>query len=142
MTLGGRIAVMQRGAIVQIGAPLELYRQPVNAFVATFLGSPPMNLIEESRNGTPVKIGVRAEDVVVTAASVVDAEQARVLVVEPMGSETLVTLEYRGQWLVARAAGDARFEPGQSAWVSLPADRVSIFDRETGVRIEPAVQKF
>ena len=54
MTLGGRIAVMQRGAIVQIGAPLDLYRQPVNAFVGTFLGSPPMNLIEESRNGTIV----------------------------------------------------------------------------------------
>ena len=128
MTLGGRIAVMQRGAIVQIGAPLELYRQPVNAFVATFLGSPPMNLIEESRNGTPVKIGVRAEDVVVTAASVADADQARVLVVEPMGSETLVTLEYRGQRLVARAAGDARFEPGQSAWVSLPPERIRVFD--------------
>ena len=47
MTLGGRIAIMQRGAIVQIGAPLELYRQPVNAFVGTFLGSPPMNLIED-----------------------------------------------------------------------------------------------
>jgi ABC-type sugar transport system ATPase subunit len=56
-------------------------------------------------------------------------------VVEPLGSETLVTLEYRGQRLVARVAGDARFDPGQTATVSLPADRVSIFDRETGTRI-------
>ena len=39
--LGGRIAVMQRGAIMQIGRPLDLYRQPVNTFVGTFLGSPP-----------------------------------------------------------------------------------------------------
>ena len=46
MTLGGRIAVMQRGVVVQIGPPLDLYRQPVNTFVGTFLGSPPMNLID------------------------------------------------------------------------------------------------
>ena len=128
MTLGGRIAVMQRGAIVQIGRPLDLYRQPVNTFVGTFLGSPPMNLIEESRNGTAVTLGVRAEDIAVTTAAAPGADEARVLVVEPMGSETLLTLEYRNQRLVARVAGDARFEPGQSAWINLPPDRVLTFD--------------
>ncbi len=65
-------------------------------------------------------IGVRAEDVVVTAPPAEGAGDARVLVVEPMGSETLLTLEYRGQRLVARVAGDARFEPGQAVRVSLP----------------------
>jgi len=128
MTLGGRIAVMQRGAIVQIGAPLDLYRQPVNAFVATFLGSPPMNLIQDSRDGAPATLGIRAEDVVVSAARTDRSDEARVVVVEPMGSETLVTLEYRGQRLVARAAGDARFEPGQTAWVVLPPERVLVFN--------------
>jgi ABC-type sugar transport system ATPase subunit len=127
MTLGGRIAVMQRGAIVQIGRPLDLYRQPVNTFVGTFLGSPPMNLIEELRNGTTVTIGVRAEDVVVTTADG-GGDQARVLVVEPMGSETLLTLEYRSQRLVARVAGDARFEPNQIVWLHLPQDRTLTFD--------------
>jgi multiple sugar transport system ATP-binding protein len=135
MTLGGRIAVMQRGAIVQIGRPLDLYRQPVNTFVGTFLGSPPMNLIEESRNGAAVKIGVRAEDIVVTASPAGGSDEARVVVVEPMGSETIVTLEYRGQRLVARLAGDSRFEPGQAAWVHLPPDRVLVFDAD-GRRIE------
>jgi ABC-type sugar transport system ATPase subunit len=128
MTLGGRIAVMQRGAIVQIGAPLDLYRQPVNAFVATFLGSPPMNLIQDARDGAPVILGIRAEDVVLDTSARDDFDQARVVVVEPMGSETLVTLDYRGQRLVARVAGDERFEPGQTAWVSLPADRTLTFD--------------
>jgi multiple sugar transport system ATP-binding protein len=142
MTLGGRVAVMQHGAVVQIGAPLELYRQPVNAFVATFLGSPPMNLIEDSHNGSAVRIGVRAEDVVVTTSARDAADEARVMVVEPMGSETLVTLEYRRQRLVARVAGDARFEPGQTAWVSLPADRMLIFDRDTGTRIGTADLEF
>ena len=134
MTLGGRIAVMQRGAIVQIGTPLDLYRRPANTFVGTFLGSPPMNLIEESRNGVAVKIGVRAEDVVVTASPAGGSDQARVLVVEPMGSETLVTIEYRGQRIVGRVSGDSHFEPGQSAWVRLPLDRVIEFDAVTGVR--------
>ncbi len=134
MTLGGRIAVMQRGAIVQIGRPLDLYRQPVNTFVGTFLGSPPMNLLEESRNGTAVKIGVRAEDIAVTASPASGSDEARVVVVEPMGSETLVTLEYRSQRLIARLSGDAHFEPGQSAWVRLPADRVIEFDAESGER--------
>jgi multiple sugar transport system ATP-binding protein len=134
MTLGGRIAIMQRGSIVQIGAPLDLYRHPVNTFVGTFLGSPPMNLIEDTRDGTRLTIGVRAEDVVVTAPPAEEAGDARVLVVEPMGSETLLTLEYRGQRLVARVAGDARFEPGQSVAVRLPADGVLTFDA-SGARI-------
>jgi multiple sugar transport system ATP-binding protein len=136
MTLGGRIAVMQRGSIVQIGAPLDLYRQPVNAFVGTFLGSPPMNLIEESRNGTLVTVGVRAEDVAVTASPAHGSDEARVVVVEPMGSDTLLTLEYRNQRLIARVPGDARFEPGQSVGVRLPAERALVFDRASGTRIK------
>ena len=98
MTLGSRVAIMQRGAIVQAGAPLELYRKPVNTFVATFLGSPPMNLlnrIEETDGGAGVTIGVRPEDVDVAASPASGGDEARVSVVEPMGSETLVTLEYR-----------------------------------------------
>jgi multiple sugar transport system ATP-binding protein len=128
MTLGGRIAVMQRGAIVQIGRPLDLYRRPVNTFVGTFLGSPPMNLIEEPRGGGAVTIGVRAEDVVVGTTPTAGADEARVLVVEPMGSETLLTLDYRSQRLVARVPGDSRFEPNQTVSVSLPPDRTLVFD--------------
>ena len=135
MTLGGRIAIMQRGSIVQIGAPLDLYRHPVNTFVGTFLGSPPMNLIEDTRDGTRLTIGVRAEDVVVTAPPAEEAGDARVLVVEPMGSETLLTLEHRGQRLVARVAGDARFEPGQAVRLSLPPERTLTFDAG-GTRID------
>ncbi len=134
MTLGGRIAIMQRGSIVQIGAPLDLYRQPVNTFVGTFLGSPPMNLIEESRNGTAVTIGVRAEDIMISAAAADSSGDARVLVVEPMGSETLLTLDYHGQRLVARVAGNATFEPGQPVGVSLPPERLLTFDA-SGARI-------
>jgi len=134
MTLGSRIAIMRRGAIVQVGRPLELYRRPVNAFVGTFLGSPPMNLIEESRNGTRVTIGVRPEDVDVSPSPATGYDEARVVVVEPMGSETLVTLDYRDQRLVARVSADSRLEPGHPAWVRLPPDRVVEFDAATGER--------
>src|SRR5262249_61091672 len=56
MTLGSRIAIMRGGSIEQTGPPLDLYRRPENAFVATFLGSPPMNLIDESVDGTRVRL--------------------------------------------------------------------------------------
>ena len=99
-----------------------------------------MNLIEASRHGAAVTLGVRAEDVEVTAAPAGGADQARVLVVEPMGSETLLTLEYRGQRLVARVAGDARYEPGQSAHVRLPPDRTLTFDTVSGARLDPTTE--
>jgi multiple sugar transport system ATP-binding protein len=138
MTLGGRVAIMQRGGIVQAGAPLELYRKPVNTFVATFLGSPPMNLlnrVEETEGGAGVTIGVRPEDVDLAASPLSGGDEARVSVVEPMGSETLVTLEYRAQRLVARVPADRQFEPGQSAWVRLSPERVLRFDANGGNRI-------
>jgi ABC-type sugar transport system ATPase subunit len=135
MTLGSRIAIMQRGAIVQTGAPLELYQRPLNTFVATFLGSPPMNLIDDATNGAAVRIGVRPEDVDVSPSAIDGWDPARTVVVEPMGSETLVTLDYRAQRLVARVPADRHFEAGQSAWVRLPPDRVLTFDA-TGRRTD------
>jgi ABC-type sugar transport system ATPase subunit len=135
MTLGSRIAIMHGGAIVQIGAPLELYRRPVNTFVATFLGSPPMNLLDARTGGAAVRIGVRPEDVDVSASALDGCDASRVVVVEPMGSETLVTLEYRTQRLVARVPADRHFEAGQTAWVRLPPDRILTFDATSGTRI-------
>jgi sn-glycerol 3-phosphate transport system ATP-binding protein len=128
MTLGSRIAIMQGGVIVQTGAPLELYQRPVNTFVATFLGSPPMNLIEDVTRGAAVRIGVRPEDVDVSPTAIDGWDPARTVVVEPMGSETLVTLDYRAQRLVARVAATISLEAGQPAWIRLPADRILTFD--------------
>ncbi len=134
MTLGSRIAILQRGHVVQIGVPLDLYRQPMNTFVATFLGSPPMNLIDD--NGAHRTIGIRPEDVGLSASPVDGWDEARALVVEAMGSETLVTLEYRAHRLVARTAADIAVQPGQAVWIRLPPDRVLTFDADTGERRE------
>jgi multiple sugar transport system ATP-binding protein len=137
MTLGGRVAIMQRGAVVQAGSPLELYRAPSNTFVATFLGSPPMNLLKPvagTGNGARVTIGVRPEDVDVSSSPAGDRDEAQVSVVEPMGCETLVTLDYRAQRLVARVPADHVFEPGQRAFVRFAAERTLRFD-EAGARV-------
>ena len=135
MTLGSRIAIMQRGSIVQTGAPLDLYRQPANTFVATFLGSPPMNLIDAGGNGAGRTIGIRPEDVEVSASPIDGWDAARTLVVEALGSETLVTLEYRAHRLVARISGDVPLQPGHTAWIRLPEARTLAFDAN-GNRIE------
>jgi ABC-type sugar transport system ATPase subunit len=136
MTLGSRIAVMQRGRIVQVGSPLDLYRRPINTFVATFLGSPAMNLIHEDRGGTPITVGVRPEDVEVSASPAPGWSGARSMVVEPLGNETLVTLEYRDQRLVARMAGDCSLEAGQDVWIRLPPERALTFSAADGTRID------
>jgi ABC-type sugar transport system ATPase subunit len=135
MTLGGRIAILNHGSIVQVGPPLELYRQPANTFVATFLGSPPMNLLNDSQNGRGVTLGVRPEDVQVSAGARAGWEQARILVVEPMGSESLVTLDRNGQRIVAKVSAELQLEPDTPAWTSFVAERVLAFDSE-GRRID------
>ena len=136
MTLATRIAIMQHGEIVQIGAPLDLYRRPVNTFVATFLGNPPMNLlpahlgrnVSSGENGH--QIGIRPEDVQLATSPAAGWDAGRVLVVEPMGSESLMTVEQNGHRIVARVSPDVRVEPGQEVWVRLPPDRVLRFDAE------------
>ena len=137
MTLGTRIAILRQGAIVQAGAPMELYRRPINTFVATFLGSPPMNLIDAPRNGTRVTLGVRPEDVDVSASPTAGADEVLPTLVEQLGNESLVTFDYRGQQLVARVAAGRSIELNRPAWIRLPSDdRLLVFDAETGNRLE------
>ncbi len=130
MTLAGRIAILQAGAIVQLGAPLDLYRAPVNTFVATFLGSPPMNLIEDPVSAGGVTLGVRPEDVAVALDAGAAAEEARIQVVEPMGSEMLATIAWQGQRVVARCAADLPLAPEQRVWVRWPEEKTLRFGRD------------
>jgi ABC-type sugar transport system ATPase subunit len=147
MTLASRIAIMRHGEIVQLGAPLELYRRPVNTFVASFLGNPAMNLLTPSGASGEgvearavsgisdgVQIGVRAEDVHVATEPKPGWEDARVVVVEPMGSESLVTMDRAGTRVVARVPPDLRLEPGQQIWMRFAESRLLYFD-EQGRRI-------
>jgi ABC-type sugar transport system ATPase subunit len=106
MTMGDRIAVMNSGRLEQIGTPDEIYNAPATVFVAGFLGSPPMNLIEGEVSGGfyrrgklavpiagaagKVTLGVRPQDVVVTEANAPGALPVTVFAVEHLGRESVL----------------------------------------------------
>jgi multiple sugar transport system ATP-binding protein len=69
MTMGSRIAVMSEGVLQQIGTPQDVYRRPANVFVATFLGSPPMNLIDGALESTPGAWRFRGENIDVSLST-------------------------------------------------------------------------
>ena len=128
MTLAGRIAILHNGTIVQVGAPLDLYHRPVNTFVATFLGSPAMNILDAGQDGTGNRIGIRPEDVQIATTPQAGWDAARALVVEPMGNEMLVTITTARGTMVARAAADLIVDADQELWIRLPPERLHTFD--------------
>ena len=128
MTLAGRIAILHNGMIVQVGAPLDLYRRPANTFVATFLGCPAMNILDAGQDGTGNRIGIRPEDVQIATTPQAGWDAARALVVEPMGNEMLVTIATSRGTMVARAASDLIVDADQELWIRLPPERLHTFD--------------
>jgi multiple sugar transport system ATP-binding protein len=153
MTLGSRVAVMRHGRIEQLGSPLELYGRPANTFVATFVGSPAMNLLDgrlvapdRCRIGDAeivvpptagegeIVVGIRPEAATLGAAPVPGGLAARVTVVEPLGSETFVTAEGQGFSMVCRIVSDPP-GPGTSVWIVPDPSRVVLFERATGTRL-------
>ena len=156
MTLGDRVAVMNAGAIMQVGTPLELYHEPRNRFVAGFIGSPRMNLIEldagtagrflpealRARAGEGCVLGVRPERVRVNEArqdSRAAALRGRLRHLEALGHETLlqVALDDPPARLVARCSGDAALalSPGEALSLHIESRHLLFFDRRSGERL-------
>ena len=153
MTMADKIVVMQEGRIEQIGSPLELYNTPKNVFVATFIGSPAMNLIEgaaradgveangyklpmagsatAAQDGQPVVYGIRPEHLDLAE----DGFPARVAVVEPTGSETMLVLRSDTTEVVAVLPDWHDIRPGETVHLRPRADRAHLFDRASGARI-------
>jgi len=135
MTMGDRIAVMRLGLLQQIGTPQELYTRPANTFVATFIGSPAMNLLPADvvgvgRDGQLA--GFRPEHVQLGNGSVNAAHyQARVEVVEYLGNEQLAHLRVRDEQVVAKLPVETRLQEGIDQTFSVPLDKVLLFDRES-----------
>jgi multiple sugar transport system ATP-binding protein len=151
MTLADRIVVLRDGRIEQIGSPLELYDNPANAFVGTFLGSPSMNLFtadlsaadpvllrladgDEIRTARPsglegrVSVGIRPESFQLVDRGAQNAFSAEVVVVEPTGSMTEVVLRKGKQDFVATFADRIDLSPGQSISVAVAPDSVKVFE--------------
>jgi multiple sugar transport system ATP-binding protein len=139
MTLGDRIAVMDRGRLQQVGTPEDIYRTPRNIFVARFVGSPAMNLLPGPAVGEAdgVVVGIRPE----LLRPVGEAPGGITLdvlaeVVEPLGSDVFVHgVTGAGDAVVARLAGDARLSPGERVALSAPAGQVHRFDEVSGERM-------
>jgi len=134
MTLAHRMIVMNAGRAEQIGAPLEVYARPATTFVASFIGSPPMNLIPRERDGRKVLFGIRPEHLEPCAPSeanlVVDVD-----LIEPLGADTLVYGHVEGGARVAaRLHSSFETRTGKLALRYDPA-QAHYFDAGTGARL-------
>jgi multiple sugar transport system ATP-binding protein len=162
MTLGQRIVVLDRGEIQQIDTPMALYERPANLFVATFLGSPAMNVLEgrveasdggafvlddgtrlplhgrtlpAGAHGPRLKAGIRPEHLL-RADPGEAAFAPMVEVVEPVGNEVFVNLQLGDAALVARLPPGDLPTPGAPLPLHVPADRLHLFDPVDGRRLE------
>lgn len=153
MTMADRIIVMRSGRIEQIGTPLELYENPANDFVATFIGSPSMNLIpgtvtgdnirtddgvawplptgHSTSEGQKVKLGIRPQDIELQDTGIA----AKVIITEPTGAETHLQLEIGNQAITASLRGKVDVGPDEVVKIAPLPDASYLFDGETGVAI-------
>jgi multiple sugar transport system ATP-binding protein len=161
MTLADRIVLMRDGHIVQVGTPLELFNEPINTFVATFIGSPPMNLIDgvvsgegtidlvgglnvpvpaNARDlvtvGQKVQFGFRADNLMPRGHSVrEDGEMAEldltVNLTEPLGTETVLFTEIAGTEVQAKMLNPRPVRPGEVLKFRLMLDKCHVFDANT-----------
>jgi ABC-type sugar transport system ATPase subunit len=134
LTLGDRVAVLERGRLQQVASPAELYARPANRFVAGFIGSPPMNflparLLPGARADGEVVAGVRPEALRLGGAGVAGALAATVEQVEALGHETLVHVRLGAadaRWVV-REPGMARHATGEAVTVHVAPEAVHLF---------------
>ncbi|HEY0333158.1 MAG TPA: sn-glycerol-3-phosphate ABC transporter ATP-binding protein UgpC [Stenotrophomonas sp.] len=159
MTLGQRIVVLKEGVIQQIDTPMALYERPVNLFVAGFLGSPAMNVLQgrlgagslrladgrelplrgvdlpAGREDSVITLGIRPEHLQPAGQGEPVAFRARVEGLEPVGNEIFVNLDLGGQSLVMRVPPQALPPIGQELDVALRGGQLHFFDPETELRL-------
>ena len=132
MTMGDRIVVMEGGRIQQAAPPLEVYDRPANKFVASFIGTPPMNVLPPGVLDLGRTVGVRPEHLRIFPAD--DAPEgalrAHVDIVEPLGAETLVhaILDGRNTPIVARAPGSTPVRHGDALALVPDMEKAVKFD--------------
>jgi len=131
MTMADKIVVLNAGNIEQVGAPLELYNHPANLFVAGFIGSPKMNLLqgEAAAKLNAATIGVRPEHI---AASRERGDwQGTVRVAEHLGSDTFLHIDAGGLGqITARAAGELALTAGDKVGLTPRPDRIHRFNAD------------
>ncbi|MGA0542880.1 ABC transporter ATP-binding protein [Neotabrizicola sp. VNH66] len=162
MTLADRIVIMRDGHIVQVGTPLEVFERPVDTFVATFIGSPPMNLLSGTvqagrvvladvtaipvppdlkvADGRRVQLGIRADNIMPEGhAMPPTAHMAHVdmgvTLTEPLGTETLIFATLAGTEVQAKMLNPRPVTPGEVLRFGIALDKCHLFDAETGASL-------
>jgi ABC-type sugar transport system ATPase subunit len=151
MTLADRLAVMNHGKLEQVGRPLEVYRAPATLFVAQFLSSPRLNVLDgeiivreggaaartplalfpiasANAEGEPVRVGIRPEWLRLSLVPLPDAKPLDVALVEPLGPEILIHARWSGGDLVARVPADYAVPEQGQVWIDAQACHVDLFD--------------
>ena len=166
MTMADRIVVMNGGIVEQVGAPLDLYDHPANLFVAGFIGSPAMNLVEgkverhnneavfrtnrglmlplprsvsQSQEGKPAIFGVRPEHIEQPKGRRTADFLPLLSVVEPTGSETQVITEIEGHQFTVVLRGRVDHKLGDVMPLMIDRSKIHLFDQETGKAIHTSV---
>ena len=149
MTLADRVVVMNNGKIQQIGSPKEIYNRPFNTFVASFIGSPPMNLIPISiRNKTSISqdlkfskinikdgkytLGFRAEDASIEKTGNFTGP---IYSIELLGDSTIVTLNIKNNLLHIKTSNNFSSKIGEIVSVKIPNSLCHFFDSKTGIHL-------
>ncbi|MGB7803427.1 sn-glycerol-3-phosphate import ATP-binding protein UgpC [Buttiauxella sp.] len=163
MTLAQRVMVMNKGVAEQIGTPVEVYERPASRFVASFIGSPAMNLLEgnisadgtrfelaggmalplgnaqRSWQGRAVTLGIRPEHIALSSQTA-GGVPFRVDTLEMLGADNLVHGRWGEQKMVVRLSHQERPQPGSTLWLHLPENHLHYFnndsfDKENGQRL-------
>jgi len=160
MTLGDRIVIMRDGLIQQAGKPLELYDRPANTFVAGFIGSPEMNLIDGqlseaggrvevwsgelsvsipertfAKSGSSVTLGIRPEHVVISNGS---SLEMTVNLVEQIGSQTYLMGTLDGHKIRAVFGRSDDIRAGDKLPIAFPSERLHLFETASGTSLRIA----
>ncbi|HOB94108.1 MAG TPA: sn-glycerol-3-phosphate ABC transporter ATP-binding protein UgpC [Aquabacterium sp.] len=162
MTLADRIAVLSAGRVMQYATPRSIYNRPAAEFVAGFTGAPPMNLVDgridgdhfdlggatlalpavlaaAARGVARMRLGVRPENLTLARQHADDqALPGTVVLVEPLGAESLLTLRVGAAELIARVGASFAQPPGAGVTVHVHADHLHLFDADTGLSLRPA----
>jgi len=161
LTMADRIALLRRGVLQQYDTPDQLYRAPSNTFVASFIGSPPMNFVDctvtilsgrphlstdmfpmdatglarvmqQDDVGREFILGVRPEDLLISTEPVGENPvQAKVYVVEPLGSETIVDVKLGNSIIKVTSRAESPPAVGDPVWIGFNKKRIHLFDRKT-----------
>jgi multiple sugar transport system ATP-binding protein len=163
LSLADRIAVLNKGVLQQVDTPENIYEHPINRFVASFIGSPTMNMLESSPNGdgdmslaaegwrlgvSPaawaaiqkagverVVLGIRPEDITLRAQSEDGDMQGEVYAVEPLGDRSIYDVRLGKNIVRIKTAPTVSLDPGTPVYLGVNLDRIHLFDPNTDMAI-------